>query len=70
MPTRRDRWLTRIDLALWVLGAGFVAVAVILEVPSGGPLDDVLRVTWPEVAVPVAFLLGVAVLKIAARRRP
>lgn len=70
MPTRRDRWLTRIDLALWALGVGFVAVAVILEARSGRPIDDVLRATWPAVAVPVAFLLGVAVLKFAARRRP
>ena len=69
MPTRRDRWIARIDLALWALGGGFVAAAVIHEARSGRPWGDALRLIWPNVAVPVACLAGIVVLKIA-RRRP
>lgn len=69
MSTRRNRWLMRIDAAIWALSAGFVAVGFILEVRSGRPFVDVLRVTRREVAVPVAVLLGLVVLKIAVRRR-
>lgn len=57
-----------IDAALWVLGAAFVAVGLIIEVRSGRSLQDVFRVTWREMAAPAAVLLALVAFKITVRR--